>query len=92
MSANPQVHDKVVCLTTFQNTEIARLFSSLPVRGGIYCIRGVEECDEGVGVDLVGINCRPDKDGDLFSFNAKYFRRIRGTSERNKETKAARKE
>jgi hypothetical protein len=67
------------------------LFSSLPVRGGIYCIRGVEECDEGVGVDLVGINCRPDKDGDVFSFNAKYFRRIHGTSERNKETKAARK-
>ena len=28
MSANLQVHDKVVCLTTFQNTEIARLFSA----------------------------------------------------------------
>jgi hypothetical protein len=86
--------DKVVCVTAIAGREhdaLSPLFSSLPKKGGIYCVSGVEESAAGIIIiDLVGIVSRPDGNGDEYGFRAEWFRRIIPASERNSEAKSAR--
>lgn len=74
-----EISDRIVCINDKGLDEYAFMFTSLPIKGQMYVVRGMNfgesamKFDETPGVYLVGIFGGSDQNGEEFCFNAKRF-------------------